>query len=957
MSGISSGVGIFSGIDSKSLIDQLIAIDAQPKQLIQKRVAELQQQQAAYLDVNSALLGLKNAAGAFFTNKLFDASRATSSDSSVLSATAANSAPAGAYTFSVARLVTTQQQLSRGYADKSVSLNAGSFTFEVGGGGASSETALSELNGGSGVQRGKIILTDTTGGTNTAVTVDLSTAVTVNDVVTAINANGKVGVTASVEGDRIKLTAGAGVTSFTLASASAGRTAEDLGIAGSSSSGVITGTRVRTASTATALSVLNDGAGVNIRDGSDDIKVTTRSGTAVSLKLGEISHTVHNATDNTDTKVIDQARPATLGDLITNFNNEAKTQLGAGQLVLSLSADGSSLVVTDNTVGAGNLKIESLSGRSTAEDLGIATTGVASGTYTGQRLLSGINSRLTRSLLGGTGLSSGDITVTDRAGNSKSISVSAAALSGSVTDVINEINTKLADTGGGATAVQVKASLNRAGNGIALTDTSTGSGNVVVSGALADSLKLTTSGATSSYLDGGNLQSKWIGRATLLKNLNLGKGIGTGTIRITDTTGTVSTVEVKDTLQTVDDLLVQINGQLTTGVTAKINDSGDGIAIVDTKNGTGKLKVEDVSGTVGKSLNLVKEVAATSGTATLDGSYERSVAFDASDSLDTVVNKINAAGVGVTAAIIRDGSSGTPYRISFTARDSGSRGRTIIDTKGLDLGLSSLSKGEDAVAFFGNADPARAVLLTSSTNSLDQVVTGVNVDLKAVSTSPVTVTVTRDQPGIEKGINDFVTAFNKVLDTINKYDSYNADTNKRGILLGDNTASQVASKLRSGVQGAPTGLSGQYTRLYQVGLKIGDGAKLVFDADKFRAAYTADPQGIEDLFAASVLKPKTPVEIAPGVTVPASGKDEYTQQGVVEAISKLAGNLTNSVDGLLTQRGKTLDSQIAAQRKRSDDIDVQLAAKRARLEAQFLAMEKAIGELKTQSQSLSSIGG
>lgn len=956
MSGISSGIGLFSGIDSKSLIDQLLAVEARPKQLIQKRITELQQLQAAYLDMNSALLGLRTSAGAFLANKVFDASRATSSDDKVLTASAASNAPAGTFTFSVARLVTTQQMLSRGFADKTASVNASSFTFETGGGNLGTETTLAELNGGAGVRRGKIVLTDTTSSGGTTTSIDLSAAVTVNDAVELINNNGKVGVTASVDGDRIRLSAGAGVTSFTVASASGGFTAEDLGIAGASSSGAIIGARVRTVSGLTALRVLGDGLGVNIRDGADDFTVTTRTGVAVGIRLGEISHE-ETQPDGSKKKIIDQARASTLEDVITIFNKQAKAALGENKLTLALSGDGSGLVITDNTGGSGNLKVESNTGRTTAEDLGLATGGVASDTLAGKRLLAGLNSRLTRNIGGGTGLTSGAITVTDRAGNSKSITVPDSALGGSVADVIAEINARLADTSGGATAVAVKAGLNRAGNGIALTDTSGGSGSISVSGALGDALGLsTTSGPVAAgYLDGTNLQSRWIGKATLLKDLNLGRGIGTGSFRITDTTGEVVSVEVKDTLLTVDDLLQHINSRLGTGVTASINSTGDGIAITDTRGGGAKLKVEDTSGTVAKSLNLVGETSATSGTAVANGSYEKTVTFAAGDSLEAIVNKINAGGVGVTAAIIRDGSSGTPFRVSFTSRDSGARGRTIIDTKGLDLGLSSLSRGDDAVAFFGNADPARAVLLTSSTNTLDQVVQGVNVDLKSVSATPVTVTVTRDQAAIEKAIGDFVGAFNKVLDTIDKYDSYNADTKKRGVLLGDGTATQVRNQLLATVQGSPTGISGQFNRLFQVGVRIGDGAKLKFDADKFRAAYSADPQGVKDLFAASTLVPKAPKEIAPGVTVAPDPNDTYSSQGVAEQLSKLAASMTSSVGGLLTNRSKTIDTQIESQRKRTTQLDASLAVKRARLEAQFLNMEKAIGQLRNQSNALSSV--
>ena len=95
MGGITAGVGIFSGIDTQSLISQLLAIDARPKILAQRRIAQLQQQSAAFLDVNSALLALKTAGDKFSTAKTFKSASAASSNPEALVATAGTSATPG----------------------------------------------------------------------------------------------------------------------------------------------------------------------------------------------------------------------------------------------------------------------------------------------------------------------------------------------------------------------------------------------------------------------------------------------------------------------------------------------------------------------------------------------------------------------------------------------------------------------------------------------------------------------------------------------------------------------------------------------------------------------------------------------------------------------------------------------------------------------------------------------
>ena len=132
MSGITSGVGIFSGINSGSLINQLLAVEARPRTQAQARVVQLQLQSSAYLDLNSKLTALRTASAVFRTSNTFQTKKAASSDGEVATATATNAAASGTYTMLVDRLVSTQQVLSRGFANRdSSSVGATEMTFET----------------------------------------------------------------------------------------------------------------------------------------------------------------------------------------------------------------------------------------------------------------------------------------------------------------------------------------------------------------------------------------------------------------------------------------------------------------------------------------------------------------------------------------------------------------------------------------------------------------------------------------------------------------------------------------------------------------------------------------------------------------------------------------------------------------------------------------------------------
>ncbi|MCH8004827.1 MAG: hypothetical protein IH888_01195, partial [Planctomycetes bacterium] len=82
MGTITTGIGLISGIDTATLIEQLLALASRPKVALQGRVATLQSQKAALLDINSRLLSFKNLARGLRVNNVFAAATATSSDPS-----------------------------------------------------------------------------------------------------------------------------------------------------------------------------------------------------------------------------------------------------------------------------------------------------------------------------------------------------------------------------------------------------------------------------------------------------------------------------------------------------------------------------------------------------------------------------------------------------------------------------------------------------------------------------------------------------------------------------------------------------------------------------------------------------------------------------------------------------------------------------------------------------------
>ena len=912
MGTITSGIGLVSGINTADLIDQLLAIEARPQQFVRQRNTVLTTQQVAFQDINAKLLVLKLSADSFVTNKIFNSTSSSSSDESVLTVSSGTSSVAGTYDFTVSRLVTTQQLITNGFVDQDtapVAPSGGTLTFEFGEGRLDANTDLSQLNGGNGVSRGKIQIVDRAGN---AQVIDLSKALTVNDVLDEINNSASINVTASINGDAFELVDTSGGNG-TLAVGDIGLngTAASLGLdvtAIPPNQDTLTGSQVNNVGSETGLNLLNDRNGVRVRDAVDDFQITRRDGTTFNVSL--------------------TIATADLGDVIDAINTAS-----GGDVTASINTDGSGLQLVDTSIDSGStFEVTALNSSNAAADLGILQSdGDDDGTIVGTRVLAGLNSKLIGNLRGGLGTTLGTIDITNRTGvGPTSVDLSSAE---SVADIIDLIN----DAGAGVTA-----SLNNAGNGILLTDTTgdTASDLIVAdnTGTAAADLGLAGSVAEDS-INSGNLQLRYISEATRLDALNGGKGVASGKFIITDSSGVSATVDLTQGDEvTIQSVISEINSR-GLAIFARINDNGDGILIEDTGPGSVAIEISESGSSTARDLGLLG--AAENIGDDFNGSFEKTITLEVTDTLEDVARKINDEGFNVTATIINDGSSSKPYRLSLLSDVAGKSGAFVFDDNELGFGATRLVEAQDAAVFFGSADPAKAIAITSTTNTLNAVIPGATIDLKNTSESSVQVSISRDDSSIIDGAKKFVENFNNLVTTLNRLDSYNPDTEERGLLLGDSTVSQIRSSLFRNVNSRTTDISSQFVTLVQVGITVRGGASLSFDETKFRNALETDFDAVEQLF--TFKETETDSE---------TGDVNFLAGGIIPRIDNLLANFTDPLTGTLKNRLTGLDNLIELGNDRIDQLQVQLDAKRARLEFQFLAMERALAQLQTQSSAL-----
>jgi flagellar hook-associated protein 2 len=822
MGRITSGVGLVSGINSRDIIDQLMALEARPKTRLQSRIDKVNEQRLAYTEITTRLTSLRVNATMLKKPSSFTDAAATSSNEDVLTATASRGAAVGSYQLRVARLVTTQQLIGRGFADfDTARVGAGTLTLELGGGEITASNNLNDLNGGRGVGRGQFRITDRSGASTV---IDIADAVTLDDVVRRINNSIGVSVRAEIDGDRLVLNdlTGATVGNLVVQDIGAGTSASDLGIAGSVAAATLNGTTIQKLGDATALSLLNDGRGVRAATTGADFTLNFRDGSTASVTLGT-------------------AR--TVGDVLAAIRAAAPGKVFAG-----ISGDGKRLELTDTTGGGGTFSVTAVGTSGAAVDLGLL--GTASGTtLTGSQVLASLGTVMLSSLRGGAGLSTGTISIQSRAGTTTTIDLSGAT---SVADIIRTINNA---------AAGVRAAVNPSGNGLQIVDTTGGTGSLVISdqsGTTAAQLGIVGSFDTStSVVRGANLQRAWVSETTLLADYNGGRGIPAGTFRITDANGLSRNITIDSGDVRLGDVINKIN-RAGLAVTARINDNGDGLLVESTGGATTTLKIEDTSGGTASALRI----AGTAVAGVIDGSFERTVEVTATDTLATLQTKINDLNFGVSASILNDGSGVAPYRLSLTARNPGRDGRVVFDVGATTLDTRTLVEAQDAAVFVGGSESVQPLLVTAGSNSIQGVIRGVTINLTGASREPVTLNISRNVDNIVGEITRFVETFNELTVKIRELTRFDSATNTRGLLLGESSVQTVESQLYAAIQTVVPD-NGSFRVLGDVGVRVVANGKLEFDESKFREAFARDPDAVTRLFTrpGAAIDDETPLDV------------------------------------------------------------------------------------------------
>jgi len=266
----------------------------------------------------------------------------------------------------------------------------------------------------------------------------------------------------------------------------------------------------------------------------------------------------------------------------------------------------------------------------------------------------------------------------------------------------------------------------------------------------------------------------------------------------------------------------------------------------------------------------------------------------ATNSLEEIAQNITNTVSGVTATVTSAEVDGeTVYRLEIVG-DAGTP--TFTDNNNVLVTLGVLAKAPANV--IDQAQDAQFSIdgynMTRSTNSVDDAIEGLSLELLAAdSGKTIVLTVTGDPDATVASVNNFISQYNSVVDIINNAQQYNSDTDTGGIFLGETSVMMLENGLRSAATNPVQTLGGDLQLLSQIGITTDDSDHLVLDATEFKDALASDPEAVKRLFGLYTESTSEYVEYFSSTTATRdSGAAGYAVQITQEATKATATSAT-----------------------------------------------------------------
>jgi flagellar hook-associated protein 2 len=397
--------------------------------------------------------------------------------------------------------------------------------------------------------------------------------------------------------------------------------------------------------------------------------------------------------------------------------------------------------------------------------------------------------------------------------------------------------------------------------------------------------------------------------------------VGSGTAaQITVTTG-----------ETLTQLASAINGE-SLGVTASvINDaSGSRLSIVSNSSGSASnITIANTSPQItqaadGSSWNSGSVpdstgVAAGSFSIQVGSGTATTVSATGGESLSDLASSINGQNLGVTASVVSDGNGSSHLAIVNNSTGNAS-GMTVVNTSPQ---FTQAAQGTNASL------TVDGIPISSASNTVTGAVSGLTINLQgADANTDVTLSAAPNSSSISSAINQFVSDYNTVVNSVNSEFTYTSSSTSAPPLEGDSTLEMLQSFLLGAGSYSASG-NGSISTLGSLGISMNNDGTLSVDSTTLDNAVQNNFSEVQQFFQGTSLN------------------------GFSSALNTQLQSLTDSSDGAFTVELSSLQSNYTGLQDNVNNFEENyIASLQTRLTSEYDAAEIALQSLSTTKQEI-----
>jgi len=292
----------------------------------------------------------------------------------------------------------------------------------------------------------------------------------------------------------------------------------------------------------------------------------------------------------------------------------------------------------------------------------------------------------------------------------------------------------------------------------------------------------------------------------------------------------------------------------------------------------------------------------------------------ATDTVGDVADMISNQTDGKIQSSLLNVGGEEPFRLVIKSTDTGAKNAIDI-TADISFRNPKGSQASDAEIRIDG------ILIRRDTNEIDNLVEGVNITL--TKTGESRISITQDTDKITEKMQEFVTKYNELLDSVKSLTNYDEDTKVAGVFQ---SSSEIRNMLAPLKDIFATTISGAGKMSEDFGLKVERGGKITFDEDKFKEALSDDTTAVQNFF------------IGEGET-----------KGIFRNMNTELFQIGTSSDGILKTLKVNYDAKSKALIESLEKAQERLDAKYEIMQQKFAAYDAVIGRLSQASSTLTSL--